>query len=527
MKSSFAFTVLATIVVVASCFPWTKTAGKGIDGTKGKISDNDERFHLQSPDGQYVFGHTENNQGRVEMRSVDGTVTGYYSYIGTNGKLEYVNYIADKNGYRILSSNVAPSTSVKIEESKKSANAEKDFSSIFSEFIQHIKNKIAQKSGQQPIDPVNNGQQTIILDPYNPAGKDIPSSNNGQRPSQFPDWKELKTSSTQNPWDGKNKNEGQQQQNIVIPNVDDVPPNKCDSKGHSQNSERKENCYNISKTVPTKGRINDNYEDVTAPKDFINNKIISTTVAVPNNDVESTKSVTGETRFMDNEPTAVPIEEPTRETTVSHSEPIYFTSSSSETLTSTIAYEERKQTSVPYIEPAQKTTEISNNRGDIQETTESIDFSTSIRSININEDVELVDPTTIDPNVEVDQVTVRISSETPNQEVATLEPESEYNEMATTIGIQYATEENAEDRAEFRTLEPNSRIGTTDSPAATNEMSAQTESEIIWPDIPQQVQPIPQVLVPLEYAEDEEWRKNTGAIKSQNTRRVRRDISLN
>merc|ERR1712106_951226 len=40
----------------------------------------------------------------------DGVVTGSYSFTDPEGNVQFVKYIADENGYRILESNVVPAT---------------------------------------------------------------------------------------------------------------------------------------------------------------------------------------------------------------------------------------------------------------------------------------------------------------------------------------------------------------------------------------------------------------------------------
>lgn len=80
-------------------------------------------------------------QGRAEMRNREGTVIGYYSYVGGNGEVVYVNYVADKEGYRVLSNTGVPSASVTIEGStdKKVSHTENDFQKVFSDFTKRIK----------------------------------------------------------------------------------------------------------------------------------------------------------------------------------------------------------------------------------------------------------------------------------------------------------------------------------------------------------------------------------------------------
>lgn len=76
------------------------------------------------------------------MRTKDGTVTGYYSYVGGNGEVVYVNYIADKEGYRVVSNTGVPSASVTINglvgNEKEKSHSENDFQKIFSDFTKRI-----------------------------------------------------------------------------------------------------------------------------------------------------------------------------------------------------------------------------------------------------------------------------------------------------------------------------------------------------------------------------------------------------
>lgn len=61
--------------VSAGVYP-AKTGGKGAAHAKDKGGDEpprqDNSFHLQSPDGQYVFGHTTGNQ--VSGNLTDSTI---------------------------------------------------------------------------------------------------------------------------------------------------------------------------------------------------------------------------------------------------------------------------------------------------------------------------------------------------------------------------------------------------------------------------------------------------------------------
>lgn len=81
-------------------------------------------------------------QGRAEIRDKDGTVTGYYSYVDGDGRVAYVNYVADQYGYRVLSNTGVPSAFVTIEgDDNKStdSDAQKDFGKVFADFTNRIK----------------------------------------------------------------------------------------------------------------------------------------------------------------------------------------------------------------------------------------------------------------------------------------------------------------------------------------------------------------------------------------------------
>lgn len=76
------------------------------------------------------------------MRAKDGTVTGYYSYAGGDGRAVYVSYVADKNGYRVLQSGagVPPSSSASASTTGEGEKtAEDDFRKVFSDFTERIK----------------------------------------------------------------------------------------------------------------------------------------------------------------------------------------------------------------------------------------------------------------------------------------------------------------------------------------------------------------------------------------------------
>ncbi|XP_054283947.1 cuticle protein 6-like isoform X2 [Macrosteles quadrilineatus] len=66
------------------------------------------QFHSQDELGQFNFGFAGDNQVRVESRLIDGVVRGAYSYVDPTNKVIHVTYIADSDGYRVLSGNNLP-----------------------------------------------------------------------------------------------------------------------------------------------------------------------------------------------------------------------------------------------------------------------------------------------------------------------------------------------------------------------------------------------------------------------------------
>ncbi|XP_037092778.1 larval cuticle protein A1A-like [Pollicipes pollicipes] len=59
------------------------------------------QFHAQDGRGGYRFGYTGPDSARVEQRSAGGVVQGWYSYRDADGTPQKVDYVADRNGYRV------------------------------------------------------------------------------------------------------------------------------------------------------------------------------------------------------------------------------------------------------------------------------------------------------------------------------------------------------------------------------------------------------------------------------------------
>ncbi|XP_001606579.2 uncharacterized protein LOC100122969 [Nasonia vitripennis] len=62
--------------------------------------------HTQDSLGRYEYSYTGDTSAKTESRSLDGTTRGAYSYIDANGLLQQVHYVADKDGFRVLATNL-------------------------------------------------------------------------------------------------------------------------------------------------------------------------------------------------------------------------------------------------------------------------------------------------------------------------------------------------------------------------------------------------------------------------------------
>lgn len=62
--------------------------------------------HTQDSLGQYEYSYTGDTSAKTESRALDGTTRGAYSYIDANGLLQQVHYIADRDGFRVLATNL-------------------------------------------------------------------------------------------------------------------------------------------------------------------------------------------------------------------------------------------------------------------------------------------------------------------------------------------------------------------------------------------------------------------------------------
>ncbi|XP_022164332.1 uncharacterized protein LOC111029588 isoform X2 [Myzus persicae] len=568
MRLSSAITVLMIMVAAASAGFYPATMGnKGAAVGRTKSDTNrdtsGDSYHIQSSDGQFVFGHANGEQGRAEMRDSDGTVTGYYSYADRDGRVVRVDYVADKGGYRVISNAGVQSASVTVQADGGGAPAaQTDFRKLYSDMTRRIKSTVIQR-GQKMVDPIGAGQQPVVMDPILHPTEETKHSNQEEK-IDFPDWNQVKISTTQKPMDGiAEQGEGQQQQEIVDPNLDSVKITTQKS-----NIERNDNddqgsigdskigmittemplvpLVPFQPQVNTRGDRKGGYSDTVSHEDHakeitteVGNSMVGAEFTVID-DTENNSPVTKPISIISNIQTTVSYYDGPGQTTESNDGRLAF-----QTTISGVKQFDEYSTAVVSERATEHYQTIKENEDKIKISSET-DVLVTIKPLQDNESFENVQ-TTVEPSRQTDVQTTGVSSsvdyttiETVNRNpalVSTLRPSYE-SEIATSqtggrvgdtetttavdaAGIQYVTEQNNnnEDRPEFRTLEPTESIGTTIRPDLEN---SQQEQEIVWPEIPQE--PVPQVLVPLDpYPAEDVRPKNSGVKTLPNDSRPVRD----
>ncbi|XP_018021695.1 uncharacterized protein LOC108677901 [Hyalella azteca] len=64
------------------------------------------QYHSQDELGQYAYGYVHNDASHHEERTVNGGVTGTYSYYDDLGHKQSAKYVADRNGFRVVATNL-------------------------------------------------------------------------------------------------------------------------------------------------------------------------------------------------------------------------------------------------------------------------------------------------------------------------------------------------------------------------------------------------------------------------------------
>ncbi|XP_026813195.1 uncharacterized protein LOC113553845 isoform X2 [Rhopalosiphum maidis] len=381
MRLSSAIVVLMIVVVAASAgiYP-VKMGSKGATVGPTKSGTNrdtsGDSFHIQSPDGQYVFGHTNGEQGRAEMRDSDGTVTGYYSYADGDGRVVRVDYVADKGGYRVLSNAGVPSASVTVESDGGSAPAVvSDFRKMYSDLTRRIKNTVVQR-GQKVVDLTGEGQRPVTVDPIPYPTEETKHSNHEEKIG-FPNWNQVKMSTTQNPTDGIEHNEGQQQQQET------VDPN-----------------WDGAKITTQKPNIKENNDDGNESIDDYKNEMITTEMpSVPLGPIRPQVPSRGDNKggYSDtifHEDDAKEITTEISNSRIGAESTVINDTQNNSPVTKTISTINNVQTTVSYYDEPRQTTESSDSSLDFQTTISGIkqldEYSTAVISESVTENYQSI-----------------------------------------------------------------------------------------------------------------------------------------
>ncbi|XP_015174408.1 PREDICTED: uncharacterized protein LOC107065330 isoform X2 [Polistes dominula] len=93
-------------------------------------STNNILLGYQDSFGQYSFGYSTLNSARSEVKTVDGTIRGTYSYIDDKGMIQSTEYIADDNGFRVVATNL-PQAPLPVQDTPEVIAARKDHLNAF------------------------------------------------------------------------------------------------------------------------------------------------------------------------------------------------------------------------------------------------------------------------------------------------------------------------------------------------------------------------------------------------------------
>lgn len=112
------FLIVLSALVVASLAapanwiaPWTYPAYPGYISPIPYGLPISNQYHAQDVLGQYNYGYMTPLSSKAELKTIDGTTSGAYSYLDSNGKVQSVKYTSDAtHGFRVAATNlpVAP-----------------------------------------------------------------------------------------------------------------------------------------------------------------------------------------------------------------------------------------------------------------------------------------------------------------------------------------------------------------------------------------------------------------------------------
>ncbi|KAH8365750.1 hypothetical protein KR093_004063 [Drosophila rubida] len=94
------------------------------------ITPTQQQYLTQDALGQYAYGYAEPHSSKQEIRDLDGTTRGTYSYRDATGKQQTVAYTADAEGFHVSATNLPRAVQATTGEARSAGNTDVPADSI-------------------------------------------------------------------------------------------------------------------------------------------------------------------------------------------------------------------------------------------------------------------------------------------------------------------------------------------------------------------------------------------------------------
>lgn len=138
------------LLVLATCLAWAN--GLAVYANypylytaqgSALITPTQQQYLTQDALGQYAYGYAEPHSSKQEIRSLDGTTRGTYSYRDATGKLQTVDYTADAEGFHVAATNLPHAV--------KPQNFHQQPSAVEARSVNDV---VAPATAEQPVDSI-------------------------------------------------------------------------------------------------------------------------------------------------------------------------------------------------------------------------------------------------------------------------------------------------------------------------------------------------------------------------------------
>jgi hypothetical protein len=103
--------------------------------------------HKSDVDGSYSFTFSSEDASKTETRSRSGQVTGAYSYLDSNGKLQKYQYVADINGFQVFSTELPVGSTVPVKETPEVLEATAEHFALINKHLKKV--AVARKAHEE------------------------------------------------------------------------------------------------------------------------------------------------------------------------------------------------------------------------------------------------------------------------------------------------------------------------------------------------------------------------------------------